>query len=98
MASSCTSVLRNVCQGSVCASSGSDRGRILEANRAASALLGYARPYCLGKPLRALAAAGERDRLAAVLERAAALTDGKVHEPTLRFRPVRRSREIITAV
>ena len=74
------------------------QGRIREANRAASGLLGYARRYCLGKPLRALVAGGETDRLAAVLERAASLPDGKIHETTLQFRPVRQSGSVVAAV
>lgn len=62
-----------------------DKGVILQANRAVSALVGYARTYVMGKPLAALVDSGSVDHFRARLS-GIRQGDGQVHAWETQFR------------
>ena len=66
------------------------KGRIREANHAASRLIGFARKYCLGKPLSSFVLAEDTDTFQARLARARELTTDAAHTWEIRLRPLRK--------
>ena len=66
------------------------QGRIREANRAASGLLGFARKYCIGKPLVAFVALESSQTFLTKLAALRTEATGKPKEWTLHLRPTRR--------
>ena len=70
-------------------------GVLLQTNTAASSLLGYARKYCLGKPLASIVLPEDVATFRQKLAQVAALPEGKVLEWTAHLRPPRRERELI---
>ena len=66
------------------------KGTIREANHAASAVIGYARKYCVGKPLLSFVLPEEASAFQARLARAQDLTGDSVHTWEIRLRPLRK--------
>ena len=69
-------------------------GVIREANPAASGLVGFARAYCIGKPLVAYIEHADAGRFADALRRATDLGDGKSLAWAGRLKPLRRRRDL----
>ena len=74
------------------------KGLIREANHAASGLIGFARKYCLGKPLVSFVLPEEATAFQARLARARELTGDTVHTWEIRLRPLRRQTRLDAAV